>query len=62
MDMCAYIQYMQQNKWSIPEKSIKNAAQKRWIQVHRTSHSKVTATNFFLQTKSLLFYLVKLKI
>ena len=29
-------------KWGIPEKSIKNAAQKRLIQVRRTFHSKVT--------------------
>ena len=34
-------------KWGIPEKSIKNAAQKRWIQVRRTFHSKVTAKNIF---------------
>ena len=29
-------------KWGIPEKSIKNAAQKRWIKFRRTFHSKVT--------------------
>ena len=34
--------------WGIPEKSINNAAQERWIQFRRTFHSKVT-------TKSLAF-------
>ena len=34
-------------KWGIPEKSIKNAAQKRWPQVRRTFHSKVMDENGF---------------
>ena len=35
-------------KWGIPEKSIKKAAQRRWIQVRRTLHSKIMAKNRFL--------------
>ena len=34
-------------KWGIPEKSIKNAAQRRWSQVRRTLQSKVMARNGF---------------
>ena len=35
-------------KWGIPEKSIKNAAQRRWSQVRRTLQSKVIARKRFL--------------
>ena len=50
-------------KWGIPEKTIKNATQKRWIQVRRTIQSKVTATKlFFTKKKPLVFDLVKMKI
>ena len=34
-------------KWGIPEKSIKNVAQRRWPQVRRTLESKVMARNGF---------------
>ena len=34
-------------KWGIPEKYIKNAAQKRWPQVRMTLHSKVMAKTGF---------------
>ena len=42
--------HMQKNmaKWSIPEKSIKNAAQPCWPQVQRILHWKVMAKKFFL--------------
>ena len=35
-------------KWGIPEKGIKNAAQRCWIQVRRTLQSKIMAKNQFL--------------
>ena len=35
-------------KWGIPEKGIKNAGQRRWIQVRRTLQSKIMAKNQFL--------------
>ena len=34
-------------KWGIPEKSIKNVAQRRWDQVRRSLQSKVMARNGF---------------
>ena len=49
--------HMQKNmaKWVIPEKSIQNAAQRRWPQVHRTLHWKVMAKNFFLGMRATPF-------
>ena len=40
------------DKWGIPEKSIKNATQRRWPQVSRTLKSKVMAKNRFLNILS----------
>ena len=39
-------------KWGIPEKSVKNAAQRCWPQVRRTLQSKVIAKNRFLHILS----------
>ena len=36
-------------KWGIPEKSIKNVAQRRWPYVRRSLQSKVMARNQFLE-------------
>ena len=36
-------------KWGIPEKSIKNVAQRRWPYVRRSLQSKVMARNWFLE-------------
>ena len=43
-------------KWGIPEKSSKNAAQRRWPQVRRTLQSKVMAGYWFLEISPLLLY------
>ena len=39
----------------VPEKSIKNAAQRRWPQVCKTLHSKVMAKNFFTKKMPCIF-------
>ena len=44
-------------KWGIPEKSSKNAAQRRWPQVRRTLKSKVMAGYWFLEINPLYFAL-----
>ena len=50
MGIWAYGHMQKQNmgKWGIPEKGIKNAAQRCFIQARRTLQSKIMAKNQFL--------------
>ena len=49
MDLAIWLRAKNMAKWGIPEKSIKNVAQRYWPYVRRSLQSKVMAQNWFLE-------------